>query len=138
MNPEPILIDVGELAKILRLSPRTVWRLANCGKIPAPLKIGGSRRWRRGDVEQFIAGGCKPVGKVAKAAIQSSPIRERQKRIELAVKDFLASRRQRFPDCEPLSHLNRVYRQVIAHQAGIGPEAWREVPERIDAEELAT
>jgi len=60
MEQEHCLIDVGELAKMMSLSPRTVWRLANCGKLPAPLKIGGSRRWKRQSIIDFIEGGCKP------------------------------------------------------------------------------
>ena len=52
------LIPVGDVAAMLGVSRRTVWRLADAGKLPPPLRIGGSLRWRLADVQQWIANGC--------------------------------------------------------------------------------
>ncbi len=42
-----------EIAKILKLHPFTVTRLAREGKVPA-FKVGGSWRFRRDEFEQWI------------------------------------------------------------------------------------
>ena len=46
---------VGEM---LSLSKRQIFRLNSCGKIPAPVRIGGSVRWRESDIEKWIELGC--------------------------------------------------------------------------------
>ena len=61
---DSILIDVKQLAAMVDLSQRTVWRLANAGWMPAPLKLGGSQRWRKAEVSEWIAQGCKPLQQV--------------------------------------------------------------------------
>jgi predicted DNA-binding transcriptional regulator AlpA len=48
------------VSQVLDLSWRTVYRLADAGKIPAGFKLGASRRWDMSEIEAFIAGGCKP------------------------------------------------------------------------------
>ncbi len=58
------LIDVGQVASLMRCSPRTVYRLSDAGRMPAPVRLGSLVRWRRGDVEAWIAGGCKAVRSV--------------------------------------------------------------------------
>lgn len=52
------LLDIGGVAEFVRLSPKTVARLAKARKMPPPLVVGGSRRWRRSDIEAWIAAGC--------------------------------------------------------------------------------
>ena len=59
------LIDVEQVAAQLGCSPRTVYRLADAGRMPAPVRLGSLVRWRRGDVEAWIAGGCKTVRSVS-------------------------------------------------------------------------
>jgi excisionase family DNA binding protein len=49
--------SVGEL---LGCSWRTVYRLADAGKIPPGHKLGALRRWDLSEIEAFIARGCKP------------------------------------------------------------------------------
>lgn len=56
-----VLISVKEVSSMLGMSERTVWRLANAGKMPAALRVGGARRWRRADILSWIDGGCKPI-----------------------------------------------------------------------------
>jgi excisionase family DNA binding protein len=64
MDSPATLIDVEQVASLLRCSPRTVYRLSNAGRMPAPVRLGSLVRWRRGDVEAWIAGGCKTVRSV--------------------------------------------------------------------------
>lgn len=52
------LLSAKEFAKMISLSFRQVHRLNSCGKIPAPVKVGGSLRWKLEDIEQWIAMRC--------------------------------------------------------------------------------
>jgi len=52
------LLKVGALARILNLSKRTIHRLNCTGKIPCPVKINGSIRWRQSDIDLWIELGC--------------------------------------------------------------------------------
>lgn len=53
--------DAGEVATILDCSERSVYRLADEGKIPFGLKLGAMRRWDLDALEKWIDDGCKPV-----------------------------------------------------------------------------
>jgi predicted DNA-binding transcriptional regulator AlpA len=55
---EPLLISVRDVALMLRISTRSVWRLYRTGKLIAPVKIGGSVRWRREELQRWIDDGC--------------------------------------------------------------------------------
>ncbi len=48
------LLSVDEVGQMLRMSPRTVWRRVSGGEIPEPIKVGGSTRWRRTDIQAMI------------------------------------------------------------------------------------
>jgi excisionase family DNA binding protein len=48
------LLTVKEVAGILKLSVRKVWRLAAEGKLPAPVKIGRSSRWLASEVDAYL------------------------------------------------------------------------------------
>jgi len=56
----PMLISVTEVATMLSISPRTVWRLLSTGKIIRPIRLGGAVRWRYDDVVRWIEDGCPP------------------------------------------------------------------------------
>ena len=58
---EPLLISVEELARILKISPRSVWRLLSAGKLVAPVRIGGAVRWRYYEIRTWIDAGCPPT-----------------------------------------------------------------------------
>ena len=55
------LLDVREVAGLLRMHPRSIWRLAALaeagqGSFPRPLRIGPKTvRWRLADVEKYLA-----------------------------------------------------------------------------------
>jgi excisionase family DNA binding protein len=54
----PILISAEELARLMRVSERTLWRLLSAGKVPRPVRIGRSTRWRYAEVREWIERGC--------------------------------------------------------------------------------
>lgn len=54
----PRMITIDELATILGMSKRTVWRLLAAEEIPEPIRLGGSTRWPLAEVESWIAAGC--------------------------------------------------------------------------------
>jgi len=68
-SPEAALLDVKAVAKLLECSTRSVRRLADAGRMPAPLKIGALLRFRRADVEAWIANGCKPIRAAGKRGV---------------------------------------------------------------------
>ncbi|QVL33221.1 helix-turn-helix domain-containing protein [Telmatocola sphagniphila] len=55
------LVTVNDIAALLGCTWRTVYRMADEGKIPFGLKIGGLRRWHLGEFKEWIAAGAKPV-----------------------------------------------------------------------------
>jgi prophage regulatory protein len=59
-SAEPLLIPVEHVGAILNVSTRTVWRLLSTKRLPEPIRIGGSVRWRLDQVRQWIAAGCPP------------------------------------------------------------------------------
>lgn len=54
--PDERLLRVRDVADLLALSPRTVWRMATTGDLPAPIRLGGSTRWRWGDLRALVCG----------------------------------------------------------------------------------
>lgn len=55
---EPALLTPRELARLLSISIRTLWRLRTSGRLPAEIRLGGSVRWQRADALAWIAAGC--------------------------------------------------------------------------------
>lgn len=53
-QPDEIL-TIDEVAAYLKAGKRTVYRLASSGTIPA-FKLGGTCRFRRAELDQWIAG----------------------------------------------------------------------------------
>ena len=52
------LMKIDSVAHLLQLSKRTVHRLNCTGKIPSPVKINGSIRWRKRDIELWLDLDC--------------------------------------------------------------------------------
>ncbi len=48
------LLTVAQVAAMLAISVRTVWKLCSTGDLPQPLHLGGSRRWRESDITKYI------------------------------------------------------------------------------------
>lgn len=52
------LVTAKEMAKMMNLSARTVWRLYRARKIPKATRIGYAVRWNRKEIEEWIKAGC--------------------------------------------------------------------------------
>ena len=52
------MLSVRDVAALLKLSTRQVYKLVACGRMPQPLKVGRSTRWRSADIAAWIDGGC--------------------------------------------------------------------------------
>ena len=54
-----VLIDARELARMLSVSVPTVWRMRESCRLPEPLRLTSQTvRWRRADIESWLAAGC--------------------------------------------------------------------------------
>ena len=55
---QPLVISAKELAAMLGVSIRQVWRLNETGRLPKPIRLGGSVKWLRKEIEAFIEAGA--------------------------------------------------------------------------------
>ncbi len=55
---EVVLLKADEVAQMLSISTRTLWRLVSVKKFPEPVRLGGSTRWRVCDVKAWVEGHC--------------------------------------------------------------------------------
>jgi len=62
-NPKlpPRLLDVDDVAAILRCSTRSVYRLVSSGRVPPPCRFGSMMRWTPASIEAWVAEGCPTV-----------------------------------------------------------------------------
>ncbi len=60
MQAESILIDAREAAALCGMSKSTWHKLVASGKAPRPVKLGVISRWRRSELEEWIAADCPP------------------------------------------------------------------------------
>ena len=61
------LLDVRAVAALLDCSSRHIYRMSDAGKMPLPLKLGALIRWRREDLDAWLAAGCKPIRTAGRA-----------------------------------------------------------------------
>jgi len=54
----PLLIDIHALAALLDRSAASLERDLPAGRLPAPVWLGGSRRWRRAEIVAWVDAGC--------------------------------------------------------------------------------
>ena len=62
------MLDVADVANLLKCSRRHVYRMSDAGKMPAPHKLGALVRWDHAALSRWIADGCPPVRRVGRAA----------------------------------------------------------------------
>jgi len=60
-DPPPILLNGKAVGKLLSCSARTVSRLADAGRMPAPVRLGALVRWDQTTIESWISQGCPTV-----------------------------------------------------------------------------
>lgn len=58
---EKLLVDVHEVARLLSISTRAVFKWVEQGKLPKPLKIGRCCRWRKSELVAWVERGCPRV-----------------------------------------------------------------------------
>ena len=67
MNPEtapskvdlqPLLVDIAGLAKLLARSVASLYRDEAAGRLPAGLRLGGSKRWRYDEICDWVRAGA--------------------------------------------------------------------------------
>ncbi len=55
------LLSVAEVASLLNVCERHVYRMADAGQLPRPLRIGRTVRWDRRALERWIDAGCPTI-----------------------------------------------------------------------------
>ena len=66
----PELLDVNAVAGLLSCSSRHVYRLADAGGMPRPVKLGALVRWPRAAILDWIAAGCPAIRSTGKGGAQ--------------------------------------------------------------------
>ena len=52
------MLDVQDVARLLNCSARHVYRMADIGRMPRPVKLGALVRWSKATLIDWIAQGC--------------------------------------------------------------------------------
>jgi len=55
---QSLAVSARELSEMLNVSLRQVWRLNSAGKLPKPIRLGGSVRWNQREVTAWFEAGC--------------------------------------------------------------------------------
>jgi len=53
-----LLIDTNQVAKLLQVSARTVWKMEHAGEMPKAIRIGKAVRWGYEEIQEWVAAGC--------------------------------------------------------------------------------
>lgn len=56
----PLLIPAVDLARMMQISTRTLWRMRSAGQVPEPVRLGGTVRWRLDEIKHWVEDGCPP------------------------------------------------------------------------------
>ena len=65
-SDDAVLLDVRQVAARLGCSTRHALRMADSGRMPAPLKLGALSRWRRDELTDWVNAGCPSTRKGGK------------------------------------------------------------------------
>jgi len=58
-QPEgPLLVTATEAARLLGVSRTTFYRLHSSGRVPLPVNLGRSVRWRSRELDAWVQAGC--------------------------------------------------------------------------------
>jgi predicted DNA-binding transcriptional regulator AlpA len=55
-SDEAVFVSAAVVARMLECHPRTIGRLSRRKLLPAPIEIGGLRRWRRSEIVAALDG----------------------------------------------------------------------------------
>lgn len=61
------LLTVPQVAKLIGLAPRTVWRMIAEGRTPATIRVGRYVRFKASEVNDWIGSGCPSIEKKSEA-----------------------------------------------------------------------
>lgn len=53
-TPPNHLLSIREVAARLGITPRSIWNLIADTELPKPLRVGGARRFKPDDIEDYI------------------------------------------------------------------------------------
>jgi predicted DNA-binding transcriptional regulator AlpA len=54
-SAKPLLLNDKAAAQMLGIGKSTLWRKARAGRVPPPVTLAGTTRWRVADLERFVA-----------------------------------------------------------------------------------
>ena len=57
-QPAALTANANQVAAMLGVSVRQVWRLHATGRLPRAIRLGNCVRWRRAEIEAFVEAGC--------------------------------------------------------------------------------
>ena len=57
-RPVALTANAKQVAVMLGVSVRQVWRLHTTGRLPKAVRLGNCVRWRRAEIEAFVEAGC--------------------------------------------------------------------------------
>jgi len=61
-TPATLTMTYADLEEELGISHQTIWKRIAVGKFPRPMRLGHRTvRWRRADIEAWVAGGCRSM-----------------------------------------------------------------------------
>ncbi len=55
------LLTVEQVAKMIAVSKRTIWRMVSGKQIIQPIRIRGNTRFRQDELQDWINAGCPPM-----------------------------------------------------------------------------
>lgn len=55
---EQLALTARQAAKLLGISTRHLWALNSSGRLPAPIRLGRSVRWRRDELQAWLDANC--------------------------------------------------------------------------------
>jgi len=53
-----LLVDTTQVAKLLKVCEKTVWRMQTTGEMPMPIRIGRAVRWSYEEIKAWVDAGC--------------------------------------------------------------------------------
>jgi predicted DNA-binding transcriptional regulator AlpA len=73
----PALMTVEDVARLITVSVRSVWRMRSSGAVPRPVKILGAVRWKGSDIRQWLDAGCpsEPMAESMQEERERFPVR---------------------------------------------------------------
>lgn len=59
-TPIPLLLDANTSARYCGISRSKWYTMMSADMVPRPIRVKGSKRWRRDELRDWVDAGCKP------------------------------------------------------------------------------